>query len=90
MVTDRMAKAGMLNNEFSSVFTKENTSNLPEKADHLFPLCLISISRLQAYANLLSNLNPSKAAGPNEIPARVLKYTANSISRFYHVYSNNL
>ena len=80
VATDQKTKAEMLNNQLSSVFTKENTSNLPDKGRSTFPSMPDINITPTGVSKLLSNLNPLKAAGPDEIPARVLKYTANSIS----------
>ena len=72
--TDATSKAKALSDQFSSVFTKDS----PETADTKlegpsYPtLPDLQIER-KGVELLLSGLNPSKASGPDEIPARMLK-----------------
>jgi len=69
-------KAETLNNFFSSVFTDEDTSNIPDLSD-----CSlsdgISVSDIiitpEAVKNKLKDLDVTKAQGPDGIPSRVLK-----------------
>ena len=72
-------KADALNDYFKSVFTKEQLPILT-KGPSQFP----SIQSLEIGQNgvtkQLQALNPNKASGPDEIPAKVLKETANKIS----------
>ena len=72
-------KANTLNAFFSSVFTKENTDNVPQLDD-----CSrsggIGIAEIlvtpEAVKKKLQELNPGKAQGPDKIPPRVLKELA--------------
>ena len=72
-------KAESLNSYFFSVFTNEE---MPPPSVSTSP-CL-SISDLQispeGVAKLLSQLNPKKACGPDELPSRVLKEIFHSAS----------
>ncbi|XP_072021445.1 uncharacterized protein [Amphiura filiformis] len=71
-VSDHVGKANVLNSFFKSVFTRENTSNLPG-LQQIFP----DIDPLEITAagieKLLHDLNPSKASGPDNIPNKILK-----------------
>ena len=69
-------KAEMLNNQFTLVFTTENTTNMPSKGNSPFkPMKDIKIGE-----KALNRLNPSKATGPDKVPVRILKETANIIT----------
>ncbi len=69
-------KAEMLNNQFTSVFTTENTTNMPSKGNLPFkPMKDIKISEKE-----LNRLNLCKATGPDKVPVRILKETANIIT----------
>ena len=80
--TDK-GKANVLNNFFSSVFTKEDRSNLPEvdrdsksKGNRLTDIDI----DVETVKKKLRELDVSKAQGPDQLPARVLKEIANEIS----------
>ena len=65
---------------FTSIFTQEDLSSLPELNDLFFPeISPISVS-LGGVTNLLHNLNPHKATGPDEILAYFLKEFSNEIA----------
>ena len=73
-------KAEMLNNQFISVFTTENTTNMPSKGNSSFkPTKDIKISE-KGVEKALNRLSPSKATGPDKVPVRILKETANTIT----------
>ena len=75
-------KAEVLNQQFQSVFTKEPNSPLPDKGFSPYPtMCNINIS-VEGIYNLLLNINPHKACGPDQIHGRVLKETADVIAPF--------
>jgi hypothetical protein len=70
----------MLNNQFISVFTTENTTNMPSKGNSPFkPTKDIKISE-KGVEKALNRLSPSKATGPDKVPVRILKETANTIT----------
>lgn len=79
-VSDSARKAEILNQQYTSVFTVEDTQNMPVLGASPFN----DMPRIQIDANgvtkLLTGLNPNKASGPDGIPARVLKETASVIS----------
>jgi hypothetical protein len=69
-------KAEMLNAQFSSVFVEEDTKHIPPMDGDPFPdMDPIKVG-VDGVAKLLSKLKPRKAAGPDNLPARVLKETA--------------
>ena len=76
--TDR-DKAEVLSSHFASTFTKES---LPPTGTDQSPYKSISELQIttQGVANQLTRLNPGKACGPNEIPARILKELAPTIA----------
>ena len=73
-------KAEILNNQFYSVFTKEDLTNIPECTGRPYPIMppiLISTAGIQ---KLLEEVDTKKASGPDNIPAWVLKHSAREIA----------
>ena len=72
-------KAESLNSYFHSIFTQEQ---MPVPNIGISPFSSISDLRISPAGvfKQLSQLNPKKACGPDEIPARVLKETSQSVS----------
>ena len=68
--SDSRRKAEILNNQFCSVFTSEDTTNIP---------------KLTGVTKLLEGLNGGKASGPDELPNLILKNAANEISPFLKI-----
>ena len=83
--SSNFGKASILNEFFQSVFTKENVDDMPETAP--FPLLQWGniIVRVSGISKLLSNLNPSKASGPDQIPLYLLKISRNQSFRYHSV-----
>ena len=73
-------KANVLNNQFSSVFTTEDLSLIPPTRDSSIPDMPNFIIHPAGVEKLLKDLNPSKASGPDAIPARVLKECASALA----------
>lgn len=69
-------KATILNNYFTSVFTKEDESNIPPFDSSSFPDILPIDITVEGVSTLLSNLEVHKACGPDEIPTALLKNLA--------------
>ena len=69
-------KAELLNKQFSSVFTSEDTDSVPKIPQKKYT----NIGRIDVTVDgvmkLLTNLNASKAAGPDQLSWRLLKATA--------------
>ena len=74
-------KATILNDFFSSVFTIEDTNNIPNLDSHCGNETLKNINISQELIeNKLRQLNPNKAMGPDKIPTIVLKELASELS----------
>ena len=70
------------NNQFCSVFTSEDTTNIPKLTGPLnteMPKFEITV---QGVTKLLEGLNGRKASEPEELPNLILKNAANEISPF--------
>ena len=73
-------KANILNEQFTSVFTVEDTNNIPEKGPSPYtPMKNIVISNAGVRKSIL-RLNEKKASGPDKIPITLLKHTADIIT----------
>ena len=77
-------KAEVLDNLFSSVFTKENKNNIPntipgEKSENTFLSDIIITEK--AVLDKLNNLNTNKTPGADNIHPRVLKELSMSLSK---------
>ena len=73
-------KAQILNQQFTSVFTSEDTDHLPNLGPSPYPdLSNIKV-HVQGVVKLLKNLNPHKATGPDNLPSRLLKEVADEIA----------
>ena len=78
--SDSKSKASILNQQFSSVFTREPTGNLPDKGPSSHP-CMSSFTVMEpGVRKLLQNLNCHKAAGPDKIPTRFLHLAADDLA----------
>ena len=81
LVSDGKKKSEILNNYFSSVFTKENRTHVPDKGDSTkYPTMANFTVTIPGVEKLLADLNPSKAAGPDSLPGRVLRLLAPQIA----------
>ena len=77
--SDNISKTNILNNQFSSVFTTDNDCSSILDGHPYSDIPAIQIDT-QGIINLLHNLDPHKAPGPDGIPARFLKEMCNSIA----------
>jgi len=68
-----------LNNQFASVFTREDTSTIPSISGPLYPDMDSIEIEVNGVTNLLTNLDPHKATGPDKIPTRFLKLFATEL-----------
>ena len=78
--SDPNMKANIMNETFTSVFTKEDLENLPSKGPSPHPKVPPIEIHTSGITALLKKLNPHKATGPDNIPARFLKETADELS----------
>ena len=73
MTSDGAEKAEILSDYLKSVFTREDLSSMPTLGPCPYPeLGDITIT-VPGVVKLLDKLNPNKASGPDELPARILK-----------------
>ena len=78
--SDSSVKAEILNKQFQSVYTHEDTDSIPEKEPSPYqPMQDISISP-NGVKKLLKDLKPYKAAGPGGIPTYILRSAAEELS----------
>ena len=79
---DPKDKADILNRQYESTWTKEDTSDIPTPDGVPYPsMPEIKVNK-EGVTKLLHKLNPSKASGPDLIPARILKELAVEIAPF--------
>ena len=76
-----MKKAEILNDQFSSVCTREDS---PPPTDLSGPSSYRDMPSICVHVSgdvkLLNGLNPHKATSPDQLPARILKETANEVA----------
>ena len=79
--TDSITKANLFNSHFSSVFTQEDTSHVPNLSNSS-PLPDMPSLRIntEGVTHLLLDIDPYKSTGPDNIPAKFLKETAVQIA----------
>jgi len=79
VATDSLSKAEMLNHQFRSVFTQEVLTDMPTMGPSPYaPMPQVVVSR-QGVLSCLQKLDPNKASGPDGIPARLLKMSAENV-----------
>jgi hypothetical protein len=80
IVSGSKEKAEALNQQFCSVFTREDLSSLPDMGHSDTPSMPDITVTTAGVEKLLTNLQAHKAAGPDNVPARVLKECAPSVA----------
>ncbi|XP_072043470.1 uncharacterized protein [Amphiura filiformis] len=78
--SDPLTKAGILNRQFSSVFTNDVTTVLPDLPPGLHPPMSDIEVNCSGVIKLLRNLKAHKATGPDGVPAMLLKQIAEEIA----------
>ena len=73
LYSDSKTKAELLNSQFKSVFTREDTEHIDKLFAPNYPTIDPLVINPKGVKKLLSQLNPSKASGPDQIPCRILK-----------------
>ena len=80
MHADPKDKANILNRQYESTFTREDTSNIPQQRGEPCSTMPDIIVTEEGVAKLLRKINPNKACGPDMIPVRIFKELAEEIS----------
>ena len=80
LVSDTCQKAEILNNHYGSVFTKDDTNNIPVMQSNPFPTMFDYEISAPGVLKLLKELNPHKASGPDKIPTYILRECAEEIA----------
>lgn len=78
--SDSLKKANILNDQFTSVFTSEDTTCVLELDTTTHPKVPDFSINQKGVLKLLSGLNPHKATGPDGISGQFLKVLANEIT----------
>ena len=73
IVTDDKGKAEILNDHFTSVFTEEDLSAVPDMGVDPKPCVGALKITVEGVVKQLNSLNPHKASGPDGIPSWFLK-----------------
>ena len=68
--SDNQSKADLLNSQFSSIFTKDDSSSLPDMNLGLYPDISNFVVSTSGVTKILQELDPSKSPGPDKIPSR--------------------
>ena len=90
-MTGAQEKAELINQQFTSVFTHENTSTLPDLGASSFPTIVPDNINVNGVEKLLSGRQGHKAHGPDVIPARLLKEFAHNMAPLLtHIYKASL
>jgi hypothetical protein len=78
--SDSQSKANILNDQFTSVFTKEDDGPIPNKGPSNFNnMPDINITENGVYI-LQKNLNVNKAAGSDQIPTKILQAASSELA----------
>ena len=77
--SDSLKKADILNQQFTSVFTKEDTSDIPTLKSAGHPSVSPIVLNRKGVLKLLNDINPFKATGPDAIPGRLLKSLSEAV-----------
>ncbi|XP_072042992.1 uncharacterized protein [Amphiura filiformis] len=85
LATDSAAKAEALNKQYQSVYTQEDTSSFPDMGPSPYTAMPDINFTTNGIEKLLSKLNPRKACGPDLVPIRILKETAEQIAPILQV-----
>jgi hypothetical protein len=80
LFSDAKTKANILNRQYQSVFTQEDTRSIPTPDGNPYPSMPEIFIEEAGVRKLLQQINPSKAPGPDGIPARVLKECADELA----------
>ena len=79
-ITNPIEKATILNEQFKSIFTIDDSSSIPDKGPSVHPTLPSFDITEQGVFNILTNCDPSKSPGPDSVHPLVFKITAAKIS----------
>ena len=77
--SDAQARANILNQQFESAFTAEDTTAIPDKGSSDIPKMASKVD-WKGVHKLLKNLKPHKATGPDAVPSFILKTAATELA----------
>lgn len=77
--SDSGKKSNILNDQFTSVFTVEDTTSIPDLNSNNHPSAKSIVVNRKGVLKLLKDINPYKATGPDAIPGRLLKTMSNEV-----------
>ena len=77
--SNTQSRANILNEQFKSVFTEEDLTNIPDKGKSTTPNMPEIKIDWKGVHKLLKNLKTHKATGPDSIPAFILKAAADEL-----------
>ena len=80
LISDAAGKSNILNKQYCSVFTKEDSEDIPSKGPSQAPIMSPITVTAQGVEKLLQKLKTQKASGPDRISPRVLKELAGPLS----------
>jgi len=78
--SDSKAKAEILNDQFRSVFTEEDTTTMPDKGPSPHPTMADITIQSKGVRKQLAGLNAHKASGPDGISNAILKIAADELA----------
>ena len=85
LVSDTKGKSNILNKQYASVFTAEDTTTVPHLGPSSHPKMPIPKITVKGVSKLLAGLNPNKAAGPDTIHPRFLREVQQELAPLYTV-----
>lgn len=80
--SDTAGKAAILNEQFQSLYTREDLSALSDLRPSPYPTMNNITIHERGVLKLLKGLHPFKATGPDDIPAFILKLSAESLAPY--------
>ena len=78
--SDSLNKANIMGEQFCSVYTKEDTLDLPDLGPSQTPTVSPIKVTCKGVLKLLKDIKPHKASGPDNIPGRLLKEAAEELA----------
>jgi hypothetical protein len=82
LYNDTNIQANILNEQFKSAFTTEDTTTMPNKGQSPHPTMPEIKINTNGEIKLLKSIDPHKATGPDNIPAHILNNSSEELSPF--------